>query len=118
MRMSDRPRPYPECRPRLHCALLQDRPRAEVFPEMDRQLGPWAVFASPLRQIRPRPWLRSHCENIAQDPADACSRALKGFDERRMIVRLDLEGRAPTVANIHDAGILTRWNDYARAGGG
>ena len=24
-------------------------------------------------------WSRSHCENIAQDPADACSRALKGF---------------------------------------
>ena len=55
---------------------------------------------------RDRP--RAHGENVAQNSADAGGRALKRFDERRMIVRLDLEGAGPAVANVDDAGVLAR----------
>ena len=51
---------------------------------------------------------RAHGENVAQNAADAGGRALKRLDERRMIVRLDLESAGPAVADVDDAGILAR----------
>ena len=51
---------------------------------------------------------RAHREDVAQDSADTSGRALKRFDEGRMIVRLDLESRAPAVTEINDAGVFTR----------
>src|SRR6185369_396191 len=45
--------------------------------------------------------------------ADARRRALKRFDKRRMIVRLDLERGAPAIAEIDDTGILAGRNDHA-----
>ena len=63
---------------------------------------------------RDRP--RAHRENVAQDSADAGRRALKRFDERRMIVRFDLERGAPAVADIDDAGVFARRHDDALAG--
>ena len=63
---------------------------------------------------RDRP--RAHREDVAQNSADAGRCALKRFDKRRMIVRLDLESSAPAVAEIDDAGILARRHDHARAG--
>ena len=49
---------------------------------------------------------RAHGENVAQDSANAGGRALKGFDEARMIVRLDFEDGAEAVADVHDSGIF------------
>ena len=49
---------------------------------------------------------RSHGEDVAQDAANTGGRALEGLDERRMIVRLDLEGAGPAVADVDDAGVL------------
>ena len=51
---------------------------------------------------------RAHGENIAQDSADAGGRALKRLDERRMVVRLDLESAGPAIADVDDARILAR----------
>ena len=53
---------------------------------------------------RDRP--RAHGEDVAQDAADAGRRALERFDEARVVVRLDLEGDGPAVADIDDAGVL------------
>ena len=55
---------------------------------------------------RDRP--RAHGEDIAQNSADAGGRSLEGLNERRMIVRLDLEGAGPAVADINDAGVFAR----------
>ncbi len=51
---------------------------------------------------------RAHGENVAQDSAHTGGRALKGLDKRWMIVRLDLEGAGPAVADIDDARVLSR----------
>ena len=51
---------------------------------------------------------RPHCENIANDSPDAGGGSLIRFNERGMIVRLDLEYRHQTVPDIDDPGVLTR----------
>ena len=61
------------------------------------------------RRNRPR----AHRENISQNSADAGRRTLKRFNERRMIVRLNLERGAPAVTEIHDARVFARRDDYA-----
>jgi hypothetical protein len=53
-----------------------------------------------------------HGENVAENSADAGGRALKRFDERWMIVRFDLEGAGPAVANVDDARVLARSLQY------
>ncbi len=58
---------------------------------------------------------RAHGENIAQNPAHAGRRALKRFDEARMIVRFDLEYGHQAVADIHHARILSRALHHVRA---
>ena len=62
---------------------------------------------------RDRP--RAHREDVAQNSANARCGALKRLDERRMIVRFDLESGAPAVAEIHNAGVLARRHDDALA---
>src|SRR5260370_1308053 len=57
-------------------------------------------------QHRNRP--RAHGENVAQDPADAGSRALKRLDVTRMIVRFDFERGDQPVADVHHAGVFAR----------
>ena len=57
-------------------------------------------------QQRDRP--RAHREDVADDAADAGRRALVRFDERRMVVRLDLEDRRQAVADVDRAGVLAR----------
>src|SRR6202008_3738948 len=49
---------------------------------------------------------RPHGENIAQNSPHPGGRALKRLDERRMIMRLDLERTCPAVTNVDDARIL------------
>ena len=58
---------------------------------------------------------RAHREDVAEDAADAGGRALKRLDEGGVVVRLDLEGGAPAVADVHDAGVLARRDDDALA---
>ena len=59
---------------------------------------------------------RAHREDVADDAADAGGRALIGLDERRMVVRLDLEDRAQPVADVDRAGVLARALHDARPG--
>ena len=61
---------------------------------------------------------RTHGENIAQDAADAGGRALVGLDERRMIVAFHLKRHRQAVANVDDAGVLTRPLQHVRPFGG
>ncbi len=58
---------------------------------------------------------RAHGEDVAQNAAHAGGRALERLDERRMIVRLDLEGAGPAVADVDDAGVLSRPLHHAAA---
>ena len=51
---------------------------------------------------------RAHSKNVAQDTADAGGGALKRLDEGGVIMGLDLESAGPAVADINDAGILSR----------
>ena len=57
-------------------------------------------------QQRDRP--RAHREDVADDAADAGRRALVRLDERRVVVRLDLEDRRQALADVDRAGILAR----------
>ena len=58
---------------------------------------------------------RAHGEDIAENTADACRRALIGFDERRMVMALDLEDGGKPVTNIDGACIFARTLDHLRA---
>ena len=64
-------------------------------------------------QQRDRP--RAHREDVADDAADAGCGALIGLDERRMVVRLDLEDRGKSVADVDRAGIFARALQHLRA---
>ena len=68
--------------------------------------------AQPVEQ-RDRP--RAHGDDVAQDAADACRRALERLDGRRVVVALDLERDGKTVADVHDAGVLARALEHRRA---
>ena len=48
----------------------------------------------------------AHRDDVAHDAADAGGRALVGLDVGRVVVRLDLEGDRPAVADVDDAGVL------------
>ena len=61
---------------------------------------------------RPRP----HREDVADDAADAGRRALIRLDERRMVVRFDLEDGCQAVADVHRACVLARSLQHARSG--
>src|ERR1044072_8857735 len=65
--------------------------------------------------IHRRNWARAHRKDVAKNSPDTRCGTLKRFDERRMIVRLDLERRAPAVAEIDNAGVLARRYDHAWA---
>ena len=75
------------------------------------------VERSESQRVEERDRTRTHREDVADDAADAGRRALIRLDERRVIVRLDLEDRGETVADIDCAGILSRPLQHARAGG-
>ena len=48
----------------------------------------------------------AHRDDVADDAADAGRGALVRLDEARVVVRLDLEGDRPAVADVDDAGVL------------
>ncbi len=53
-------------------------------------------------------------EHVAQDPADACRRALERLDRARMVVGLDLEGHPQPTADVDHAGVLARPHQHVR----
>src|SRR5215213_1053054 len=73
----------------------------------------WVIERSEPQAVHRSDGTRAHREDVAQNSADAGCGALKWFDERRVIVRLDLERRAPTVPEIDDARVLARRYDHA-----
>ena len=60
----------------------------------------------------------AHGEDVAQDAADTGGCALKRLDEAGVVVRFDLEGDGPAVADVDDAGVLARplQHEFARGG--
>jgi hypothetical protein len=50
----------------------------------------------------------AHRDDVAQDPADTCRRALERLDRRGVVVALDLERDRETVAQVEDARVLAR----------
>ncbi len=61
---------------------------------------------------------RAHGKDVAQDSPHARRSTLKRLDKRWVIVRLDLEGTSPAVADIDDPGILSRPLHHAAAASG
>ena len=57
----------------------------------------------------------AHGDDVAHDPADAGRRTLERFDERRMVVRLHLEGDRPAVPDVQHAGVLAHADDQVLA---
>ena len=74
--------------------------------------GPSSGAEAQRVQQRDRP--RAHREDVADDAADAGRRALVRLDERRMVVRFDLEDRGEAVADVDRAGVLARALQHAR----
>ncbi len=66
------------------------------------------------QRVEQRDGPRAHREDVADDAADAGRRALIRLDERRMIVRLDLEHRREAVADVDGARVLARPLQHAR----
>ena len=60
----------------------------------------------------------AHGENITQDPADPGGGALIGLDIARVVMAFHLEDRRLAIADIDDAGVLTRAADHPRGLGG
>ena len=56
----------------------------------------------------------AHRHDVADDAADAGGRALVRLDVGRVVVRLDLEGGRPAVADVDDAGVLADARQHRR----
>src|SRR5271157_5539262 len=65
--------------------------------------------------VHDRERTRAHGEDVAQNAANAGRGSLERLDERRMIVRLDLEGAGPSIADVNDARVLARPLHHAAA---
>src|SRR5262249_4523629 len=76
--------------------------------------GPRMVEAAEAQRVEIGDRTRAHREDVAQDAADAGGRALVRFDERRVIVALDLEGDPQPLTDIDHASVLPRPLQHAR----
>src|ERR1035438_4230595 len=68
--------------------------------------GRRVVQAAEAERIHDGDGARAHGENVAQDAADTCGRALQRLDEAGVIVRLDFESDDVAAADIDDAGVF------------
>ena len=73
---------------------------------------------SEAQRIHHRYRARAHGEDVAQDSAHARGGALEGLNVRGMIVRLNLEGAGPALADVDDARVLSRPLHHQRAARG
>ena len=92
-------------------AVVAD-PGDDMVEEVARALGVGLAEAQRVEQ-RDRPGAER--EDVAQDAADPGGGALKGLDRARVVVRLDLEGDRPAVADGDRAGVLARAHEHAVA---
>jgi hypothetical protein len=60
------------------------------------------------QRIQQRDRSRAHREDVANDSADTGRRTLVRLDERRVIVRLDLEDGGEAIADIDRTGVFAR----------
>ena len=60
------------------------------------------------KRVQQRHRSRAHGEDITQNTANACRRALIRLDERGVVVAFDLEDGGKPVTNIDGTGILAR----------
>ena len=70
-------------------------------------LGVGVVEVAEPQRVHDRDRAGAHRHDVADDAADPGRRALVGLDVGRVVVRLDLEGHRPAVADVDDAGVLT-----------
>jgi hypothetical protein len=106
---------------RVHEAVVGVRRVEDGFAADGRDAGAVPVVADPgdgsvevmarLAEAQPveqRDRPRSHGDDVAQDPAHACRRALERLDRGRVVVALDLEGDRLPLAEVEHAGIFPR----------
>ena len=79
--------------------------------------GQRRVERSEAERVQQRHRARAHGEDVADDAPDAGGGALVGLDERRVVVRLDLEDGRQPVADVDGAGVLARPLHHPRPGG-
>ena len=84
----------------------------DVLEEVARALG---VELAEAQRVEDRDRPRAEREDVAEDAADAGGGALERLDRARVVVRLDLEGDRPAVADRDRAGVLARAHQHARA---
>ena len=89
-------------------------PRDDALDDASRARAVRPSSAPNRSEFEQRDRPRAHREDVADDAADAGRRALVGLDERRMVVRLDLEDRGQAVADVDGAGVLARPLQHAR----
>ena len=68
--------------------------------------GVGGVGRAEAQRVHDRDRPGAHRHDVADDAADAGRRALVRLDVGRVVVRLDLEGDGPAVADVDDAGVL------------
>ena len=74
----------------------------------EQAAGAGRVEIAEAQRVEQRDRPRAHREDVADDAADAGGRALIRLDERRVVVRLDLEDGGEPVADVDRAGVLAR----------
>src|SRR5258708_2864878 len=72
----------------------------------------WMFRRAKAQRIEAGDRTRAHGEDVSQDATDAGGRALIGLDVARMVVALHLEHDRLAVADVDDAGVLTRPLDH------
>ena len=68
--------------------------------------GVGVVDRAEAQLVHDRDRARAHRDDVAHDAADTGRRTLEGLDVARVVVRLDLEGDRPALADVDDAGVL------------
>jgi hypothetical protein len=86
----------------------------DSFDDAPRPSAGGSVHRPEAQRVHQRNRPRAHREDVADDSADAGGGTLIGLDERRMVVRFDLEDGGEAAADVHSAGVFTRALEHAR----
>ena len=68
------------------------------------------------QRVHHRDRARAHRQDVADDAADAGRGALVRLDVGRVVVRLDLEGDGPALADVDHAGVLAHADEQTASG--
>ena len=89
---------------------------ANAFDHAVNQLaGFLVVFFTKAERVHRRDRAGTHGKYVAQDAANACGRALIGFDVRGVVVAFHFENHGLTVADINNACVFAGATDNLRA---